>query len=161
MIVHRGHLHDELEVPPGESSEGGAQHRDHEGSHLVDLLADRLASGLILRGQEELRDVHRLIGDPFEVQVAVQDRRHETEVCGDGRLQRQQLKGGCIDLQVEVVDLVVALDHGLGHRGIALHDRLDGSLHHGTRELAHGEHLELERPELVVEVLPGLLHQPL
>ena len=64
--------------------------------------------------------------------------------------------------RVNEAQLAKAVDylHDLGHRVIVLHDRLDGSLHHGTRELAHGEHLELERPELVVKVFPGLLHQP-
>ena len=61
----------------------------------------------------DLRDVHRLVADALEMQAAVQDRRDQPEVGRHRGLQRQELQDPVVDLQVQLVDLVVGVDHAL------------------------------------------------
>jgi hypothetical protein len=57
------------------------------------------------------RQVHRLIGDPLEVKVDVQERRQESQVGRDRGLQREQVEDAPLDIHIEPVHHVVALDH--------------------------------------------------
>jgi hypothetical protein len=57
----------------------------------------------------DLRQVHRLVGDEFQMQVDVQQCRQQPQVGGDRGLEREQVKDPSVDVQVELVHLVVAL----------------------------------------------------
>ena len=95
----------------------------------------------------DLRDVHGLVADPLEVQAAVQDRRDQAEVGRHRGLQRQELQNTVVDLQVELVDLVVAVDDALCR--LASSRSTTASTAFGTdgrREIAHDEELALDVP---------------
>ena len=66
---------------------------DHDSPISSSCCAHRLAPGQIRGRQVDLRHVHRLVADPLEVQVGVQDRRHQPKVGRDRRLQRQAAPG--------------------------------------------------------------------
>ena len=58
----------------------------------------------------QLRDRDALVADALEVDRVVQDREHEAQVGGDGRLLREQLLDHLLDAVVARVDLVVERD---------------------------------------------------
>src|SRR5262245_1056284 len=76
------------------------------------------------------------------MQTAVQDRADQSQVARDRRLQSQQRDRVGVDLQVEVVDLVIALDHLLCERVVAAHERADGMLDRRRGEFP--QHHEVE-----------------
>jgi hypothetical protein len=81
------------------------------------------------------------------------DRAHEeAQVARHRLLQREQLHGRALDLQLERVQLRVAGDHGRGGVGVALQQRRDGQLHQRLGALAHEQESRLEVGELLVEV---------
>ncbi len=82
-VVHARKLEAELEVPSSERLHGGPKHPYDHITHLGELLAHRLAPRLVLRCEVQLGDVDRLIADPFQVEVAVQDRRDQSKVGRD------------------------------------------------------------------------------
>ena len=75
----------------------------------------RLELGRELR---QLRDRDALVADPLEVDRVVQDREHEAEVGGDGRLLREQLLDRLLDPVVARVDLVVERDDLVAELGV-------------------------------------------
>jgi hypothetical protein len=101
----------------------------------------------------QLGDRHRLIPDPFQMEAAVQYGGHESQLCGDRRLQREHLQHPVVDTQVQLVDGIVIPDHDLGAGAVSLHQRRHGALDGSGRELTHREQLELHAFELLVEVL--------
>ena len=81
----------------------------------------------------------------------------EPKILRDRRLQGQHLQDTGIDAQVEIVDLVVRVDHRLRLLVVVLHQGVDGSLHGCPGQLAHAEQLELGLLQLLVE---GLARHP-
>ncbi len=55
----------------------------------------------------------------------VQQRRHQPQVAGDRRLQRQQREDALVDLQVAAVDAVVVGDHHLRELDVLVLQRLE------------------------------------
>jgi hypothetical protein len=51
----------------------------------------------------DLRQVHRLVGDAFQMQVDVQQGREQPQVGGDRGLEREQAKDPSLGVQVELV----------------------------------------------------------
>ena len=145
-------------VPPPERLHRDADHVDDDVPHLADLLDDRRVRRIVPGDLVDLRDVHRLVADPLEVQARVDDDRDQPKVGGDGSLEREQRQHPLVELEVDLVDLVVGGDDGLRLRVVVLDYRLDGLLDGGARELAEREQAQLHRLELLVEVEPR--HQP-
>ena len=129
-------------------------------AHLADLLAQGVAAGQRARGEVELRDVDGLVADPLEVQPRVQQGGDEPQIRGHRRLQGQQLEHSLVDLEVQLVDRVVGVDHGVRHGVVAGHQGLDGVLDRDGGQVPQVVQVRLQVRQFFVELLPRLLHQP-
>ena len=56
-----------------------------------------------------------------------------------------------VDVEIQLVDRIVAVDHLLRHDFVAFDERLNRALHGRRRQLAHREQFELDPLECVVE----------
>jgi hypothetical protein len=157
-IVHLREPHAELQVSAPQRVHRDTHHLDHDVAHLADLLQDRRVGRQILGHLVHLRDVHGLVPDAFQVQARMHDHRDQSQVRRDRSLQRQEREQPAVELEVDLVDLVVARDDPSGPCVVVLEDRLDRVLDRVARELAEREQSQLRLLERLVEV--GTRHQP-
>ena len=105
-----------------------------------------------------LGDVDRQIADALEIGVDL-DRGHDGPQIGGHRLvERQQLEAAIVQLDVEIVDRLVAGQHGLQRLGVALDDRHDGDAHPFLGQAAHCQQPLLQRLELLLEMPDDSFH---
>ena len=88
------------------------------------------------------------------------DRRDQAQIRCDGRLGGEQSEDALLEIEVQVVDLVVACDHLHRKRLVAVRQRVDGPPDRALGELAQMLDLRLQGLELFVESRPRVLHQP-
>jgi hypothetical protein len=99
-----------------------------------------------------LGDVHRQVAHSLEVGVDL-DRRHDLPQVGGHRLvQRQQAEAAVVDLDVQLVDRLVAAQHQVDERRVARDEPLDRRAHPLLRQAAHLQEAALQRLELFPEV---------
>ncbi len=72
-------------------------------------------------------------------------------------MERQQLEAAVVDLDVQLVDRLVAGEHALD-RDVALDEPLDGAAHPFFGQPAHLEQPRLELVELFLEVATDAFH---
>ena len=92
-----------------------------------------------LRVGDELRqlgDRHAVVGHPLEMEVHVQDREHEPEVAGDGRLPGEQRLDALLDRDIAGIDVVVECDHLFRELEVALDERANRRAQRADDELA-------------------------
>ena len=102
-----------------------------------------------LRG---LRDVHGVIAHALEIARDLDRADDEAKVARHRLLQREERDGEPLDLDLERVDLGVALDDGVGLAGVAVQQRIHGQIDERFGALGHVEQPLLELIELFVEV---------
>ena len=134
-----------------------AEHRLRDIAHLrdVDELLHWRMRGVPFPG---FRDVDREISDPFEVGVDL-DGRDDCPQVGRHRLvQRQQLEAAIVDLDVEFVDRLVAVQDPVDHLDVAGRQPVDGRADALFGEATHLEQPALEHFELLLEMSNDTLH---
>ena len=128
------------------------------------LPSNSVVVGRLVPGQRDhLRDVHALVAHALHVLDHVQQGRHQAQVAGHRRLERQQRQDALVHLQVAAVDAVVVGDDHRGQLDVAVGDRLQGPVQGLADEVQAAQRLGLELGQLVLEVLavgPALCHQP-
>ena len=92
----------------------------------------------------------------------MQQRRHDPQVAGHRRLQREQREDPLVDLQVAAVEPVVVGDDDRGELDVLVLERLQRAVQRRHDHVERAERLLLERAQLVLEAEPvGLArHQP-
>ena len=131
-VVARDHGACGVRVPVHERVERIPQHRPRHAAHLVEFGRDR---HLLLGLRQPFRrfgDVDRVVADPLEVVVDLEDRDEHAQVARHRMVEREDLHRGFLDLHLGPVDGVVGLpnrlriDRGLAHeRHRALNQLLD------------------------------------
>ena len=105
-----------------------------------------------------LGDVHRQVADALEIGVDL-DRGHDGPQVGRHRLvQRQQLQHAVVDLDVELVDRLVAGQHRFDEAEVALGQALDGMAHALLGQAAHLEQPGPEDLEFLLQVSDEAFH---
>ncbi len=100
-----------------------------------------------------LGDVDGEIADALEVGVDLDGGDNRPQVGGHRLMQRQQLEAAVVDLDVQVVDRLVADEHvRRPARGHARSEAGDGLAHALFRQPAHREQPLLQRVELLLKV---------
>ena len=102
----------------------------------------------------QLRHRDAVVGHALEVEVDAQDRQHEPEVAGDGRLPCEQRLHALLDAGVADVDLVVEADHLVGQLVVAACQRVQRRPQHAEDERALLLQIGLETLQLLVETDP-------
>ncbi len=100
---------------------------------------------LVARQRDHLGDVHALVAHALDVLDHVQQRRHEPQVAGDGRLQREQREDALVDLEVAPVDAVVVGDHHLRELDVLVLERLEHAVELLDDQVQAAERVLLER----------------
>ena len=103
-----------------------------------------------------LGDVDGEVADALEVGVDLHRGQHGPQIDRDRLVQRQQLDAALVDLDVQVVEWLVARLHARREVGVALHQRGRHQAHLLLGDAAHHEQPLLQR----VEVLLHLRHHP-
>ena len=106
-----------------------------------------------------LGDVDREVADAFEIGVDLDRREDRPQVGGHRLVQREQPEAAVVDLDVQLVDRLVADQHGLDLVEIALGQTVHRSAHALLGEPAHLEQPRREQLELVLEMSCGAFHQ--
>ena len=119
---------------------------------------DRVVGGEVDGDAGQLRDVDRLVADPLEVQVHVQDRRDQAEIRRDRGLCGEQRQDPLLDVDIGGVDRVIVLNDLLRQRFVLVRQGLDGVRHRHGGPVSHAQDLALQRRELVMESVTGLVH---
>ena len=88
----------------------------------------------------------------------MQQRRHEPQVAGDRRLQREQRQHALMDLEVAAVDAVVVGDDDRRQLGVAVRERLERAVEDPDDHVEPAQRLLLEAQELLLEVDPAVAH---
>ena len=145
------HVVREPRVAPHEGVERVAEHRLRDVAHLrdVDQLLDRRMAGVAARG---LGDVHREIAHTLEVGVDLDGRDDLPQVGRHRLVERQQREAAVVDVDVELVQRLVAPHDPIDDHGVAAHEALHGGADALLRKAAHLEQARLEPLELLLEV---------
>ena len=141
----------EREIPLDVRVQRVAQHPLCDVGHPrnVDELLDRRVTQVATPG---LGDVDRKVSDPFEVGVDLHAGDDGPEVDRHRLIQGQHLEAAAVDLDVQLVDRLVAAEHLIDELRIPLDQRPDGGSHAVFSEPAHFEQTCLELFELFLEV---------
>ena len=99
-----------------------------------------------------LGDVHRQIADALEVGVDLHGGDDRAQVGGHGLVEREQREAAAVDLDVQPVERLVAGQHALDERVVALDEPLDRQADVFLGEPAHLEQPRLELFELFLEM---------
>ena len=99
-----------------------------------------------------LADVDRQVGDPLQVAVDLQHRRHAPQVDGHRLMQGEDLEALFLDLDLAVVDRLLAGDHLLGDFDAQLAQRLHGAEHHLLDHRRLVEQVLLESFKIALQV---------
>ena len=106
-----------------------------------------------------LGDVDRQVADPLEVGVDLDRRDDGAQVGGHRLVQGQQLEAAVVDLDVQLVDRLVARRARASTSvGVALDEAAHGHADALLGEAAHLEQPLLQRPELFLEVPDDAFH---
>jgi hypothetical protein len=108
----------------------------------------------------DLRQVHRLIANALQMQVDVQQGRQQPQVGGERGLEREQVKDPSLDVQVELVYLVVAADHLVADRRVAVRKGLQRPFQQQLGLGAGLLDLALKGAQVLMKAPPDLAHQP-
>ncbi len=115
---------------------------------------------LVAGQRDQLGDVHALVAHALDVLDHVQQRRHQPQVAGHGRLQRQQREDALVDLQVAPVDAVVVGDHHLRELDVLVVERLEHAVELLDDQVEAAERVGLELAQLGLEVRASLRGVP-
>ena len=74
------------------------------------LSIDRLLRAEVARELRQLRDRHALVAHALDVERRVQEREHEPQIAGDGRLPCEHELDLLLEREIAIVDLVVERD---------------------------------------------------
>ena len=99
-----------------------------------------------------LRDVHRVVTDALQIARDLDGADDEPQVARHRLLKGQQLDRGLLHFELELVDLAVAMDDGIGLVLVARQQRVDGDVDELLGARGHVQQLLLEEAELRVEV---------
>src|SRR5215510_14906843 len=131
--------------------------------HLLDFLGHVSEAGrqidLRMTGQIlcTARNINGRIGHALEIVIHLQDGYHKAQVNGHRLVQSENLKAILLDLDLHLIDFVIAFSHLLRERGIALdhgRDRLRNTLFdHGT----HRQNFFLEGFDFTQKMLRHML----
>ena len=99
-----------------------------------------------------MRDVDRVIAHPFEIVGDFHRRGEKPQIAGHRLLRREQADHRLFDLQLEMIDLPVALNDLRGFFAVSLQHGLDRRREGCLRLARHVEQGDLELRELVVEM---------
>ena len=137
--------------------EGVAEHRLRQLAHSRDVnqRLDRRVAQVALAG---LADVHGQVAHPLEVGVDLDGGDDHAQVGGHRLVQGQQLETAVVQLDVQVVDGLIAGQYGLERRTVAVHQAAQRFAHPFLGQAAHGQQALLERVELVLEVSKHAFH---
>ncbi len=80
------------------------------------------------------------------------------QVHGHGLVERQQHKAPAVDLDVQLVERLVAVEDPFDELAVAVHERLDREAHLFLGEAAHFEQPRLELFQLFLKVSSVTLH---
>ena len=105
-----------------------------------------------------LGDVHRQVADPLQVGVDLHGRDDDAQVGGHRLMQGQQLEAAIVHFHVQVVDRLVAGQHGVERRVVAVHHPAHRFAHPLLGQPAHREQPLLERVEILLEMPKDPLH---
>ena len=111
---------------------------------------------LVAGQRDQLGDVHALVAHALDVLDQVQQRRHQPQVAGHRRLQREQREDALVDLQVAAVDAVVVVDHHLGQLHVLLVERLEHAVELLDDQVEAAERVRFELAQLLLEVGPRM-----
>src|SRR5918996_1610446 len=76
-LIHRRQAEGQVQIAAGERLHRRPHHAPDHIPHLQQVRHDGLVGGEVSGGRDELRDVHRHVADPLEVQVDVEDGVHQ------------------------------------------------------------------------------------
>jgi hypothetical protein len=143
-LVEDGQALGQLDVAPRERGHGGGDHPLGVPPHLGEGGLDLRDRRVVLGDADELGHVDAQVAHPLDVGVDVQHAGDQPEVLRHRSLQRQRPQDLLLNLDVDVVDLVVANDHLVGEDGVERGERLERPVELALHELAHLEQLRLE-----------------
>jgi hypothetical protein len=104
------------------------------------------------QAQRRLGDVHGVIADPLEIAGDLDRADDEPKIARHRLLKSEERHGEVFDLDLELVDLVIRLEHRLGESLVALEQRVDGQIEQCFCFLGHVEQPLLEEVELLVKM---------
>ena len=102
-------------------------------------------------------DVDREVADALEIAVYLDAGHHHPQIRRHRLMQREQLEAPLVDFDVQSVDRIVAGQHLLGPRVIAVDQRLHRGAHLLLGGAGHHQQPLLEVVEIILEVR----HRPL
>src|SRR5450432_1185551 len=152
LIVAPAHVTTEHAVAANEGVERVAEHVAGAASHILDF---RIGGDVGAHRHEALgglRDVHRVIAHALEIARDLDRADDEAQVARHRLLEREERDGEPFDLDLEGIDLAVALDDGVGLAGVAMQQCLHGHVDQRLGALGHVEQPLLQLIELLVEV---------
>jgi len=159
-VVREADAERQLGVLAHEGVEAPAEHVARHVGHArdVDVGLDRQLAGEL---DGPLGDVSRHVADALQVGGDLERRGDEAEVARRGLAEREQLEREVVDLDVEAVHGVVALDGGARERLVALNEGLHRPPDLLLHQPAHLEHRGAQLAELLLVGPVGVeRHQP-
>jgi hypothetical protein len=105
-----------------------------------------------------LGDVHRQVSHALQVGVDLHGRDDSAQVGRHRLVQGEQLEAAVVDLDVQFVDRLVAIQHAPDQRDVAGRQSLDGGADTLLRQTTHFEQPALEHFELLLEMTYDALH---
>jgi hypothetical protein len=136
-VVGDGDAAGDVLVELQQRRERGASDLARVARHLDDELHDLLVARELEEAYRSPCDGHRMVAHALEVQRGVQERREQTQVATDRRLQCDGGEDAVLHLDVALVDRAVGVDDLLRADAVPLGERRDGLAEHAVRTLAH------------------------
>src|SRR6266404_796020 len=157
LIVAREHGARQFDVTAHQRIEAVAHHLFCQLAHArqIDVgLHARMAHNTLRR----LRDVDRLVAHAFQIVIDTRYGQHEAEVRGHKLLQRQQLHHTVIDLNLQLVDGVLFIEHGASELLVRVEHGVDRLVHGAFSQASHPEQPLLQFVEVALKMTFHTLH---
>jgi hypothetical protein len=147
LPIARNHAARARRVALHEGGDRAPQHLQRHRGHPRQVHV-RLELGLGAQLDRPPGDGDGLVADALEVLGDLHPLRDQAELGGERRL-RQQVDGGVVDLDLELVEDVVVVDHRLGQRVVALHESAHRAGNRGLGVTGHRQQAVLQPRELL------------
>ncbi|MDT4869035.1 hypothetical protein FQZ97_1040420 [compost metagenome] len=134
-----------------------AQAVRHQPSHALDRAGERLHRLGLGQDQRPLGDVLGQVAGPLQVRGQLHGPQRPAQVAGDRLAQGDQADRLLLDIAVQGVQAVVALDHRLCQGHVAPGDGFDGVRHLRLGQTAHADDLGRQLVQLVAVSLDRML----
>ena len=145
LLVGLGNPGGDLHVQVGEGAQALAEHGGAQLGHARNV-DQRLQWRLVAHPQADLGDAFGVVADALEFGGDLNDGYQAAQIGGHRGLQGDQVDAFLFKFDLEVVDLVVLIDDGLGAVEIAILEGVDGA-HDGLFDHA------TEKQQVVLDLL--------